>query len=372
MPDPIPSVDEQIVIAKDALQAVFHNLVSEGYTLVGPTIESEAIVHAQVQTIDELPIGWTTEVGPAEYRLKQRDDGQFFAYTTGPHSWKRFLYPPKVELYSVSRNGKELQTTPNQDPVSAYAFIGARACDIAAIKAHDRILMHDLHPDPHYRHRREKAFILGVNCTEPGNTCFCASMGTGPRCTIAFDLALTELEDHFVIEIGSPMGAKMLEDSHWELAGEQEISRADDKIEAAKNQMGRTMDPSDMPDLLYENLEHPRWDDVAERCLSCTNCTQVCPTCFCTDVIDHSNLTGSKTKRIRVWDSCYNLDFSYVHGGQLRPTIRSRYRQWLTHKLASWIDQFGSSGCVGCGRCITWCPVGIDLTVEVAAIRGEV
>ena len=121
-----------------------------------------------------------------------------------------------------------------------------------------------------------------------------------------------------------------------------------------------------MQELLQGNLEHPRWDDVAERCLTCGNCTMVCPTCFCTTVEDHSDLAGRRAERKRRWDSCFTMDFSYIHGGSVRDQARSRYRQWMTHKLASWIDQFGTSGCVGCGRCITWCPVGIDITEEVA------
>lgn len=94
----------------------------------------------------------------------------------------------------------------------------------------------------------------------------------------------------------------------------------------------------------------------------------VCPTCFCTGVEDVTALAGDVTERVRKWDSCFTADFSYQHGGVVRESTKSRYRQWLTHKLSSWVDQFGSSGCVGCGRCITWCPTGIDLTAEVAAI----
>jgi sulfhydrogenase subunit beta (sulfur reductase) len=118
------------------------------------------------------------------------------------------------------------------------------------------------------------------------------------------------------------------------------------------------------------NLTHPRWDDVAKRCLSCTNCTMVCPTCFCSTVNEVNDLAGEKTTRERVWESCFNEEHSHTAGGAVHPTTKSRYRQWLTHKLATWIDQFGTSGCVGCGRCITWCPVGIDITEEVAAMEG--
>ena len=135
--------------------------------------------------------------------------------------------------------------------------------------------------------------------------------------------------------------------------------------------MGREMNTDGIHDLLLANLEHPRWEEVAGRCLTCGNCTMVCPTCFCTSVEDTSDLAGVSAERSRRWDSCFTMDFSYIHGGSVRASPKSRYRQWMTHKLATWWDQFGSSGCVGCGRCITWCPVGIDITEEVRAIRAE-
>ncbi|NJL33712.1 MAG: sulfite reductase subunit A, partial [Chloroflexaceae bacterium] len=123
--------------------------------------------------------------------------------------------------------------------------------------------------------------------------------------------------------------------------------------------------------LLKHNLEHKRWEQVAERCLSCANCTMVCPTCFCSTVEDTTALDGSHAERWRKWDSCFTVDFSFIHGGTVRRETRTRYRQWMTHKLAAWIDQFGTSGCVGCGRCIVWCPVGIDITAEIAAMRAS-
>jgi Fe-S-cluster-containing hydrogenase component 2 len=134
--------------------------------------------------------------------------------------------------------------------------------------------------------------------------------------------------------------------------------------------MGRSMDTTDIKELLYRNYDHPRWRNVASRCLTCANCTMVCPTCFCTTVEDVTDLTGNQAERWRKWDSCFTVDFSYIHGGSVRASPESRYRQWMTHKLATWIDQFGTSGCVGCGRCITWCPVAIDITEEVRAIRA--
>jgi ferredoxin len=198
-------------------------------------------------------------------------------------------------------------------------------------------------------------------------------MGTGPRATWGFDLALGERLDgghRFLVDVGTERGARLLERCETTPAPAAEVAALDADLARAAASMGRRFDDTDIRGLLLGNLEHPRWDDVAARCLACTNCTLVCPTCFCAAVADGGDLEGVGVERVRRWDSCFTLGHSRIHGGSVRPTIRSRYRQWLVHKVATWIDQFGRSGCVGCGRCITWCPVGIDLTEEVAAIRA--
>jgi len=368
---PLPVTGAQITLAKPALQQVFDALLAAGYLVVGPTVRESAIVYDEITKITELPIGWTDEQRPGSYRLKPRGDQHYFGFVVGPHSWKKYLFPPTLKLFSTRRAGSSFEVLPNEQPAPKYAFIGVRGCELAAIAVQDRTFLEGAIQEPHYKARRENAFILAINCTEPGGTCFCVSMKTGPKVKAGFDLALTELDESFLIEVGSPLGAQMLAGVEWRPAATVEVEHATQALAEAEAKMGRTLDTHDLPNLLYDNLEHPRWDDVAQRCLSCTNCTMVCPTCFCSDVEDVADLTGENTERVRVWDSCFNPDFSSVYSGNLRPNVRSRYRQWLTHKLASWIDQFGSSGCVGCGRCITWCPVGIDLTEEVAAIRGE-
>ena len=198
-------------------------------------------------------------------------------------------------------------------------------------------------------------------------------MGTGPKATTGFDLALTEIMDgaghRFLIEVGTARGGEILERVPRRLAGDADREAGERVVAEAAAQMGRSLDTRDIKELLYRTLEHPRWQEVAARCLTCGNCTMVCPTCFCTTADDLTDLAGDHAERWRRWDSCFSLEFSYVHGGSIRASAASRYRQWLTHKLATWIDQFGTSGCVGCGRCITWCPVGIDITEEVRAIR---
>ena len=199
-------------------------------------------------------------------------------------------------------------------------------------------------------------------------------MGTGPELSEGYDLVLTELlagGHRFLIEPGSTKGADVLRSLPVEPAATQDLGQAEAVLGEVREHMGRDMDTDGLKDVLYANAEHPRWDEVASRCLACANCTMVCPTCFCFNTEDRPSLDGARADRWRTWDSCFSLGYSYIHGGPIRTSTRARYRQWATHKLATWIDQFGTSGCVGCGRCITWCPVGIDITEEVRAIRTE-
>jgi ferredoxin len=368
----LPRVSANVVVPKPSLQKVFDNLRAAGFTLVGPTVRDGTVLLDEIAGIEDLPVGWTAEQGPGRYRLKRARDQEYFGYGVGPRSWKRFLHLPELKLFSVNKTDGKWALKPAQGAVPLRAFIGVRPCDLSAIGIQDRVFLSGEFRDPHYARRRERIFILAANCGRAFSTCFCTSMKTGPKVTEGYDLAVTEIPDVFVMEVGSEVGSEMLRDTLWAPATAFELGRAAQAVQQAEREIERQFRTDDLPKLLYDNLEHPRWDDVPSRCLSCGNCTQVCPTCFCVTVEDTCNLKATVAERTRVWDSCFVREFSHVHGGNIRPTIRSRYRQWLTHKLGSWIDQFGTSGCVGCGRCITWCPVGIDLTEEVKAIREKV
>lgn len=372
MADLIPNIGAFASIAKEDLQRVLQVLQDFGYRLLGPTLGEGAIIYDEIEGAADLPVGWTDVQEGGSYRLQPREDGAYFGYVVGPRAWKHFLYPPRQKMFTVDRQNGGFVVIGNSEPAPRYALIGVRACDLQAIDIQDQVLLGGPFHVPDYKARRQQAFVLAVNCTEPGNNCFCSSMKAGPQAKSGFDLALTELDDTFVVEVGSEVGRQVMAQVPWRPAGAFELQIVHRALVEAEQRMGRQVETADLPDLLYQNLEHRRWEQVAQRCLSCGNCTMVCPTCFCSDVLDVSDLTGQKTDRVRVWDSCFSLEFSHVHGGNIRPQTRSRYRQWLTHKLASWIDQFGMLGCVGCGRCITWCPVGIDITEELAAIRAEV
>jgi formate hydrogenlyase subunit 6/NADH:ubiquinone oxidoreductase subunit I len=362
------------VLTLDGLERLLEALKSRGYRLVGPTLRDQAIVFDDIDTIADLPKGWTDEQDGGHYRLVKREDDALFGYAVGAHSWKQFLHPPVLRLWQAKREGEAVRVLPEPTPDERFAFLGVRACDLHAIAIQDRVFLGGPYVDKHYQARREGAFIVAVNCAVAGGTCFCASMNTGPKASAGYDLALTEIiapDQHlFIVETGSDAGREVLAEMPQREALPAESDAAEALIMQTAASMGRQMRSDDLHDLLMANLNHPRWDNVAERCLTCANCTMVCPTCFCTSVEDASALDGSETERRQRWDSCFTMDFTYIHGGSVRSSPRSRYRQWMTHKLATWIDQFGTSGCVGCGRCITWCPVGIDITEEVHAIRG--
>lgn len=342
--------------------------------MVGPTVRNHAIVLDEIERPEELPLGWSDAQGPGRYRLEKRDskgDARVFeGYVVGPDSLKQTLFPTREVLYETERrpDGK-VGFRPATRSESPRAFLGVRACDLAAAEVQDRTFLGGPRVDPRYRTRREQTFLIAVNCTQPGDLCFCASTKTGPRVTAGADLVLTERGDVFLVEAGTDPGQALLDELPTEPADRDDARWLDTAMLAAEQKMGRSMDTEGLPELLFGRLEHPRWDDVAERCLACGNCTSVCPTCFCSTTEEESDLSADSGAHVRLWDSCFTYEHAAIHGRSLRPTVRDRYRQWLTHKVGSWVSQYGTSGCVGCGRCIAWCPVGIDITEEVAALR---
>jgi len=363
-------------MAKDELGALLEALRGDGREVIGPTVRDHAIVLDAIDGVADLPRGWTDAQGPGRYRLAKEGDALFEGYVVGPRSMKDHLFPAREVLYEVERRADGTigfaPSTPDPAPV---AYLGVRACDLAAAAVQDRVFGAGPYAEPRYRARREAALVVAVNCTAPGDLCFCASTRTGPRASEGADLVLTEREDDFLVEAPTERGRAILDALDTEPADDTDAAALDDAMAKAEHAMGRHVDTDGLPELLFGRLDHPRWADVADRCLSCGNCTSVCPTCFCSTTEDPSSLDAGEASKVRLWDSCFTEEHAYIHGGTFRPTTEDRYRQWLTHKVGSWVSQFGTSGCVGCGRCIAWCPVGIDLTQEIAALRdgdGEV
>lgn len=360
----------QLRLDSAVLPALLHVLSADGREIIGPRVIDDAIVYAPISEIDDLPKAIVDEQGPGHYRLRDSGRDAYFDHVVGPHAWKRYLYPPEQKICTMDATDDGFTVNSETPAEPARVFFGVRACDLSAIHLLDRVFDNGAFADTGYEKRRAASLIVAVNCGRAGATCFCTSMNAGPKAETGYDIAMTEIADdgYFVVDAGSPAGEDILDQLGLAEASVQEIEAADARVASAAANMGREM-ISDAAEVLRRNLGSPQWDRIAERCLNCANCTMACPTCFCSTVEDTTDLSGAHAERWRQWDSCFTLDFSYMHGGGLRRSGGARYRQWMTHKLAHWHDQFGSSGCVGCGRCISWCPVGIDITEEARVFK---
>ena len=363
------------LLRPENLAVLFQLLKKKGFEITGPTIRDRAVVLDTLESPDDLPVGWYDRQAPGSYRLEKRDDSTYFSYVVGQESWKKYLYPSKQKLLTATRGKTGFNVEQPEESTKKIAAVGMRPCELKALAIQDKIFTEGEIKDSGYTARRKNLFIVVINCTNPGANCFCTSMNTGPKADGGYDLALTEVLDnknhYFIVEAGSQSGAEIMNGLKLEKADGDSIKLAGKKLSEAASSMEAKLDLSDLKAVLEKNFDNPDWEEIASRCLACGNCTLVCPTCFCSTMQDYTALDGSDAERLRLWDSCHTVDFSYIHGGSIRNTGMSRYRQWVMHKLAYWVDQFGTSGCVGCGRCITWCPVGIDITATARQIAGQ-
>ncbi|RDI43413.1 4Fe-4S dicluster domain-containing protein [Aquicella lusitana] len=364
-----------LFLPHDRLQDLLAALKQAGYQCMGPQVKEGAIVFDILERADQLPWGYREKQAPGHYHLEKIDKNEAFAWANGPQAIKPLLFKPKETVWRVNRGAEgKLEFVPHFANEKPLAVIGVRACDIAGMAVQDRVFVTNSQVDVRYRQRREQLFVIGVNCGYASQNCFCVSAGTGPEIKNHYDIVMTELENGFLVETGSERGQSLVESLQLTNADTAQKEQGRQRIDTAVRMQTKRI-PLDnsrkLYDVLFTNLDHPRWKEVAERCLSCGNCVQVCPTCFCHSEYDEPSLDGNSSDHQREWDSCFTQGHSYMTGKIVRDDIEKRYRQWLTHKVGSWHKQFDTSGCVGCGRCVTWCPVGIDLTEELAAITGE-
>ena len=359
-------------IPRSGLQDLLNALQGEGYRCIGPTVREGAIVFDEIDSVTSLPQGITETQAPGSYRLKQSESPRYFAWANGPQALKPMVFVPREILWTCRQEKEGGMDFQAEEPTSLpTAVLGIRPCDLAALYLNDQHFLQQHYQDPYYLARRQQLLLIAVNCTHPADTCFCASTGDGPRAHFGYDLALTELEEGFVVEIHSDVGKQLAEKLALQDVTTHQLQQVDVAMKQAAEKQHRQLPSRDLNRTLFDNLDHSQWADVGGRCLSCGNCTSVCPTCFCHQEVEVTDIQGKVSNHYREWDSCFTQGHSYIHGITIRPDTSQRYRQWLTHKLGSWHDQYGRSGCVGCGRCITWCPVGIDITQEAAAICGE-
>lgn len=358
-------------LLKSDLEDLLELLKADGYRLLGPRLREGAIVFDTLDSAADLARGLNDVQSPGAYRLVTNGD-RYFDWANGPQGLKPLTFASHEPLWECRRDESgRLEFAAILPEPHPTAVIGVRGCDLAALELQDRHFLAPGRADTQYQARRNALFLVAVHCNRPAATCFCASTGDGPRAGEGFDIALQELEEGFLVEAGSDRGSALLTRLRLAPASPEQLSEAEDLYQGAVARQRRGLPSRDLSEHLFANLEHPRWEEIAGRCLACGNCTSVCPTCFCNDLVTEPSLNGEATETVRQWDSCYTPGHSYFAGRALRKDIRTRYRQWLTHKLGGWHAQYGRSGCTGCGRCITWCPVGIDITEEATAICGD-
>lgn len=352
-------------LPRQELQRLVDRLRTAGFSCIGPQLHDGTIAYDTFDTVSALPRGMHDQQAPGSYRLTSGNGERCFAWANGPQALKPLTFAPRESLWQAYQ-GAGFAPAPLHDVPTAV--IGVRACDLAALHIHDQ---HFRHNDPYYAARRQRLFLVAVNCSHPADTCFCVSTGDGPEAQAGFDLVLDELDEGYIVRSGTPAGGNILRELFLHPASDAQRAEAQQQNTAAAARQIRVLPGRNLRDALFARLEHARWDDVAARCLSCGNCTAVCPTCFCHSERDEPALDGRSSVHYRQWDSCFTEGHSYIHGVVIRAETKFRYRQWLTHKLGSWHDQYGRSGCVGCGRCISWCPAAIDITAEAAALCGS-
>ncbi len=370
--DPVNSKYVHGFLPHSELQRLIDVLWEHGYHVTGPRVRDGVIAYDEVKAASQLPQGYRDMQLPGTYRLVRTESETYFSWANGPQALKPLTFAAREVLWKVERGATgNLEFVAVKAKPVKRAIVGVRPCDVAALDIQDQVFLEGGNCDPYYAERRHSLFLIVVNCHYPATTCFCRAMEDGPKAKGGYDLVLTELTKGFIIQAGSGAGAAVLAALSLSVPSDAQFGEAGELALAAAQRQRKKLDKKSVGKKLFNRLDHAQWEVLAERCLSCGNCTMVCPTCFCHAEGDTSSLDGSQVEHTRQWDSCFTQGHSYIHGFTIRQQTKHRYRQWLTHKFSSWYMQFGRSGCVGCGRCIAWCPVGIDIVHELALICGE-
>jgi len=357
--------EQAYLIEKKRLFPWLEELQKE-FQLIGPVERDGGSAFAKIQSVKDLNLNYgLTMLGPQVY-----------------------LYHPEERICTIQEKGGKFDVQ-TLDTVPRQILFGVHSCDLHAITILDRVFLKKGMEDRNYRLWRENTLVIGFHCSHIYPQCFCASMGTGPffEPKEGYDFLLTDLGDNYLIETlidhpqpaspsrgreempphsreaGRDRALKLLSSLNPAQATQEHFDKKSQISRELESQFQKEIDTSHLVEIILRNQYHPIWSRTADsRCLGCTNCIQVCPTCFCYNVKDRISFDLTTCERTRYKNGCLDLHFAEVHEANFRFTRMARLRQFVTHKLATWVEQFGCFGCVGCGRCMTWCPTDIDLT----------
>lgn len=274
----------------------------------------------------------------------------------GPHNTRippKSLFLPQSEVLFQYKNGSFLPVLSTND---LRIIFGIRPCDAHAVTLLDSIFDQQEYIDPFWKSRRDRTILVGLGCHQPCNTCFCSSVGSGPFDPKGLDILMTDLGDVYTLEVLSDKGSTLLNGQMTLSEENQERMVAFQK--KAEEGMPKVFETSGIREKLYHIFESGYWQKVSQSCLGCGVCTFLCPTCFCFDIVDETQ----RDERVRNWDTCmFRIYSQEASGHNPHPSRSERTRQRLMHKFAYWLDHINQIGCVGCGRCVQYCPVGLDI-----------
>jgi ferredoxin len=273
---------------------------------------------------------------------------------------KEFLFPRTESLYTYAlrESGPEVQDPPL--PEQEQVLVGVRCCDAAGLVRLDEVFLKGEVKDPFYARRRDLTTIVALACREAEPECFCTAVGGSPMGTEGVDLLVIPFGDDWLVSAVTDKGRALASEA-WPLASAKLWPLVEEQQHRVEQEISRTPVAKEWAAALENNFDSPVWKEVARRCLSCSVCAYVCPSCSCFDVHHEGNAWGGQ--EIRCWDACtYALFTHHASGHNPRKGSDARYRQRTLHKFSYLApEDDGTVRCVGCGRCIAQCPAGIDI-----------
>jgi ferredoxin len=342
-PGALPQDERLFLLEQPDVRGLIASLM-KNRTVFAPVKKGKEHVFAEVKDASLVDLGYQTTILPP----------------------KKVLQEPLEALFSFKDGAVS-----HEDEARPQVLFGVHSCDLHAIGILDTVFRRD-YVDPYWVSKRDNTIIVALNCNTVGENCFCLSMGTGPWTKDPYDLCLTAIGDAYLVEVGSEKGEEILAGLRLKPAPKDMVEARPSVLEEIERHFKKHVNTHGLKEAMEKGFSHPVWDELREDCLGCGSCTMVCPTCFCYNVADKLDLDLKTGRREREWDSCMLLEYSEVAlGANFRKDRDARIKQRMYHKLVYYEPQFGTLGCVGCGRCISSCVKKIDITDVAAKVRGE-
>lgn len=342
-------------LKKEAFREFLADLTNRGQVL-GPTRKGggtstySQAMFCPVEKIEELDLGYRSlMVSP-----------------------RKLLFPDNQCLYEYETTAGEIELRDCRKTwTGEKIFLGLHPCDIAAVDRLDRLFLKDRYEEPTYKERREKSILIGLTCSQPQDHCFCNVVGSGPDCQKGADLVMTDLGDRYFFKALTEKGRELIGGGRFEDVGDDDRKRRAEILEKTEQALPEKLDLDHVVEAMKENYGHSLWEEYTDACVSCGACNMVCPTCHCFAILDKANPDRTRGRRVLVWDACHFERFSQMAGAvNARREKGARYKHRLYDKFYYDPQRHGNVFCVGCGRCVEFCPAHIDILEVLRKVEG--